>query len=124
MGTSLEESANKDKFHNIVFEAFPENNQTRVRITDVKMLSELEKKHDEFRELQEAGKLSPGSNGNDDGPQGGAKLTEDSDLSGLKEGDASFDFGPPSDESNDPDVKDLESELDGSSDEKSDYVDI
>ncbi len=127
MGLVLEESARKDKFHNIVFEVFEENNQNRVRLTDGKMLEMLDQKNAEFRALQTAGKLSPGAGNSaeEELPKPGVELTEDSDLSALKDGaDASFDFGTPSDSNEDPDVKDLEKELDGPSEEKSDYVDI
>ena len=127
MGLILEESARKDKFHNIVFETFEENNQNRVRITDGNLLEMLDKKNAEFRALQKSGKLSPGANGkSDEGPTQGAQITPDSDLSALNEdeGDASFDFGPAAGSSDDADVEALEKELDGSSDGKSDYVDI
>jgi len=124
MGTVLEESVRKDKFHNIVFEVFEENNQNKVRLTDASILKELEKKNAEFRSLQQAGKLSPGSGNDTSNETGGATLTEDSDLSGLDKEDASFDFGPAKDSSKASEVDDLEKELDGNDDGKSDYVDI
>ena len=123
MGLTLEESARKEKFHNITFELFEENNQNRVRITDAAMLEALEKKNAEFRELQQSGKLSPGSGNDTSSEGGGATVTEDSDLSGLKSEAESFDFGPP-DSSDKSEKDDLEKELDGGSGDKSDYVDI
>ena len=123
MGLVLEESARKDKFHNIVFELFDENNQNRVRITDANILDGLHVKNQEFRALQTSGKLSPGSGNDSEGdlPKPGVELTPDSDLSGLK-GDAdSFDFGPSESKDSEPD--DLEKEIDGDGD-KGDYVDI
>jgi hypothetical protein len=97
-----------------------------VRITDGKILDGLHLKNQEFRALQNSGKLSPGAgndNGDDGLPKPGAELTPDSDLSGLQGdgGDASFDFGPPESKGSEPD--DLEKEIDGDGD-KGDYVDI
>ena len=124
MGLDLVESSRKEKFHNITFELFEENNQNKVRITDGNILEELEKKNGEFRTLQQAGKLSPGSGNDSSESEVGASLTPDSDLSGLEEGDASFDFGPAASDDGNSSSDALEKELDSGSDGKSDYVDI